>query len=336
MPEDRPIAITSSNQLSPDEVSRHTFATVRRGFDPAEVRTFLEEVARAITSLQEREQQLRKEVAAAEERAAHPVVDESTLTEALGQETAKVLRAAHEAAGDLLRRAEADASERIANAERRESQSREDAERASTEQAAALQEERDQAHRQAQSEADKALEDARDRVPFHGPTGAGAAHQDPDRPEQQASRAPPADRAAASRARAPVRGDTRGAGLGRRDRRRPVPRRGRCAPRRRSRRPKSRRSAGGRRRGRGTGRAPGGRNLRGGRRTRKCARPRTQPKSQRMLPLPTNWPTPAQSRRSRIYSPSSAPELGRRRPEPAEPASRPSRNPRAETSWRKR
>jgi DivIVA domain-containing protein len=161
VPEDRPISITSSNQLSPDEVSRHTFATVRRGFDPAEVRTFLEDVARSISSLHEREQQLRKEVAEAEDRAAHPVVDEQTLTDALGQETARVLRSAHEAATDLLRRAETDASERIARAESRESQAREDAERASAEQATALQEERDQAHRQAQVEAEKILEDAR-------------------------------------------------------------------------------------------------------------------------------------------------------------------------------
>jgi DivIVA domain-containing protein len=161
VPEDRHIAISSSNQLSPDEVSRHTFGTVRRGFDPAEVRTFLEEVARSITSLHEREQQLRNEIAEAQERAAHPVVDESTLTEALGHETAKVLRAAHEAAGELLRRAETDASERIANAERRESQAREDADRASAEQAAALQEERDKAHRHAQSEASALIDAAR-------------------------------------------------------------------------------------------------------------------------------------------------------------------------------
>ena len=161
MAEDRKIAISSSNRLGPDEVARHTFATVRRGFDPAEVRAFLEEVSRELTAAGEREQQLHEDVAEAEERAAHPVLDEETLTTAVGQETARVLRAAHDAANDMTKKAEAQASELLAEAERRETQARADAERASAEQAAALQAERDEAHRQAEQQVAARLEAVR-------------------------------------------------------------------------------------------------------------------------------------------------------------------------------
>jgi DivIVA domain-containing protein len=161
MAEDRTIAISSSNHLGPDEIARHTFGTSRRGFDPNEVRTFLEEVARELSSAQERERLLEKDIAEAEHRAAHPVLDEETLTTALGQETAQVLRAAHDAASNLLKRAEARASELITSAERRESQARSDAERASAEQAASLQAERDQVRRQSEQEAAARLESAR-------------------------------------------------------------------------------------------------------------------------------------------------------------------------------
>jgi DivIVA domain-containing protein len=161
MAEDRTIAISSSNHLGPDEVARHTFGTSRRGFDPGEVRAFLEEVARELSAAQDREQLLQKDITEAEHRAANPVLDEETLTTALGQETAQVLRAAHDAAGSLLKRAEAQAGELIASAERRESQARSDAERASAEQGAALQAERDQVHRQSEQEASARLETAR-------------------------------------------------------------------------------------------------------------------------------------------------------------------------------
>src|SRR5579863_53951 len=113
MSEERPIVISSSGRFAPDDVARHTFATARRGFDPTEVRAFLEEVARELSGGLEREQQLRKDVADAEDRAANPVLDEETLTTALGQETARVVRAAHEAANNMLRRAESEASDLI-------------------------------------------------------------------------------------------------------------------------------------------------------------------------------------------------------------------------------
>lgn len=153
MAEERTIAISSTSRIGADEVARKTFATARRGFEPTEVRAFLEDVARELTAASEREEQMRKQVADAEERAAHPVLDEDMLTTALGEETARVLRAAREAANDVVHRAEAESSELIQRAEQRESQSRADAERAAAEQASTLQAERDRVRREAEQDA---------------------------------------------------------------------------------------------------------------------------------------------------------------------------------------
>src|SRR5579872_7439846 len=109
MPEDR-VTIASTARLHPDEIARRTFATTRRGFDPTEVRSFLEGVAREMAALAEREHDMRRAVAEADHRAANPVLDEATLTAALGQETARVLRSAHDAAADLIARADNDAT----------------------------------------------------------------------------------------------------------------------------------------------------------------------------------------------------------------------------------
>jgi DivIVA domain-containing protein len=110
MPDER-LTISSSGRVHPDEVARHTFGTQRRGFDPAEVRSFLEHVARELVASADREQELRRALTEAENRAANPVLDESTLTAALGLETARVLRSAHEAAADLVGRAQEEAEQ---------------------------------------------------------------------------------------------------------------------------------------------------------------------------------------------------------------------------------
>ena len=100
MPEGRsPI---SSARISTGDVARHSFAIVRRGFDIDEVKTYLQSVARSIEVLEQREQELREAVAEADERAAHPVVDEATLTASLGQHSAQILRHAHEEAARIV------------------------------------------------------------------------------------------------------------------------------------------------------------------------------------------------------------------------------------------
>ncbi len=117
MPEDHRLSISSSSSLSPDDVARHTFGTVRRGFDPAEVRTYLDYVADALRVAAEREIELRHQVAEAEHRAANPVLDEGTLTSALGQETARVLQSAHDAAHEMVTKAEAEAARLLTQAQ---------------------------------------------------------------------------------------------------------------------------------------------------------------------------------------------------------------------------
>ena len=112
MPEDRRMTISSSSHLAPDEVARHTFGTVRRGFDPEEVRAYLNTLAEGLRGVAEREADLRQALEEAEHRAANPVLDEETLASALGQETSRVLRSAHEAASEMVAKATAE-SERI-------------------------------------------------------------------------------------------------------------------------------------------------------------------------------------------------------------------------------
>jgi len=116
MPDERRLTITSSSHLAPDDVSRHTFASVRRGFDPAEVRDYLESIATGLRAQAEREQELLTTLAEAEERAANPVIDDSMLTNAVGKETARVLQSAHEASAEMMANAEAEAARLVAEA----------------------------------------------------------------------------------------------------------------------------------------------------------------------------------------------------------------------------
>jgi len=116
MPDERLLSISSSSQLTPDDVARHSFGTVRRGFDPNEVRAFLESLAVSLRGVAERERQLLDEVADAEHRASNPVLDEATLTAAVGAETARVLHSAHEVAAEMVAKAEAEANRLLAEA----------------------------------------------------------------------------------------------------------------------------------------------------------------------------------------------------------------------------
>ena len=110
-------SISSSPHLVPDDVARHTFGSVRRGFDPSEVRAYLESIAVGLRGVAERERQLHQELADAEYRAAHPVLDESALTAALGTETARVLHSAHEAATEIVTKADAESTRILAEAQ---------------------------------------------------------------------------------------------------------------------------------------------------------------------------------------------------------------------------
>jgi DivIVA domain-containing protein len=116
MPEERRMTITSSPHLAPDDVARHTFASVRRGFDPAEVRDYLESIATGLRGMADRENELKAALADAEERAANPVIDDTMLTSAVGKETARVLQSAHDAASEMVANAEAEADRMLTEA----------------------------------------------------------------------------------------------------------------------------------------------------------------------------------------------------------------------------
>ena len=110
------MTITSSPHLAPDDVARHTFASVRRGFDPTEVRDYLESIAAGLRGAAEREQELVAALADAERRAADPVIDEAMLTAAVGKETARVLQSAHDAAAEVVANTEAESTRMLAEA----------------------------------------------------------------------------------------------------------------------------------------------------------------------------------------------------------------------------
>lgn len=111
------VAINSRMGFHPDEVSRHSFATARRGFDQDAVRQYLQALAAEIQEMLDREQALRRKVAEAERRAAEPELDEATLLRAVGVETAKILQTAHDAAQEVVARAESRAAEIVGEAE---------------------------------------------------------------------------------------------------------------------------------------------------------------------------------------------------------------------------
>ncbi len=129
MADGRPI---SSSRIATGDIARHSFAVVRRGFDTDEVRAYLQSVARSLEALEENEQELRSALAEAEERAAHPVVDEATLTASLGQHSAQILRHAHEEAARIVAQAQDGAATLL-----RETQSQVDELQARSEAAAA-------------------------------------------------------------------------------------------------------------------------------------------------------------------------------------------------------
>src|SRR5437660_733002 len=106
MPDESRFVITSEPAVGPEEVARRGFNTVFRGFDPAEVRAFLQKVADELTAARERERQLLRRVEDAERPGPAQPLDEATLTAALGEETARVLRTAREAAADISGKAE--------------------------------------------------------------------------------------------------------------------------------------------------------------------------------------------------------------------------------------
>ena len=146
--------------MSTGDIARHSFAIVRRGFDIDEVKTYLQTVARSIEVLEEREQELRDAVNEAEERAAHPVIDEATLTASLGQHSAQILRHAHDEAARIVVQAQEGAATLLREAQSTANEIQERSEAASAERVAEAELMVANARQEARQEVEKIRTDA--------------------------------------------------------------------------------------------------------------------------------------------------------------------------------
>src|SRR5262245_54240745 len=99
-------------------IARRHFSTVRKGYDPDEVRAFLHELADMVGRLQRGEAHERERAERAETRAdLAEKLDQHRLIELLGEETARVLEAAREAGGDIRTKAEENAARMVREAQ---------------------------------------------------------------------------------------------------------------------------------------------------------------------------------------------------------------------------
>jgi DivIVA domain-containing protein len=103
---DHRIVISSEPSLAPEEVATRSFATSFRGYDPNEVRNWLARVGKELRTLRDRERELQRLLERAQDESSRMPLDEAALTTALGEETARVLRSAREAATDITMKAE--------------------------------------------------------------------------------------------------------------------------------------------------------------------------------------------------------------------------------------
>src|SRR3954470_4036453 len=108
----------ADDSLGPDDIVRHPFSTAFRGYDPNEVRDFLKRVSAGLTEARDMADVLRRRVADLERRRPEaPEMDEGMLTDALGEETARVLKSAREAATEITAKAEQKAARMVAEAQ---------------------------------------------------------------------------------------------------------------------------------------------------------------------------------------------------------------------------
>ncbi len=115
---------------SPSSVAAAAFATSRKGYEPAEVRDFLRMVAAELARLQERERFLERELRNAQ-RATSPssvALDDELVTKMLGEEAARILHTARDAASQIKVRAEEGAARLLREANDEAQRMRQEAE----------------------------------------------------------------------------------------------------------------------------------------------------------------------------------------------------------------
>ena len=109
--------ITSTPHFTPEEVAARSFSTGFRGYSETEVRGFLKRVSEQLLVARDRERELEAAVDAMEEQLRQPrPLSEQELLDALGEETARLLRSAREAGENIRKKAEDQAAEILASA----------------------------------------------------------------------------------------------------------------------------------------------------------------------------------------------------------------------------
>jgi hypothetical protein len=115
--------IHSTTRHTSADIDRANFGTVRKGFDPREVRQYLDGLSREMQTLENRLAEMQSQLAEAQRRAANPVLDEATLIAGLGQQSAAILRSAHDEAARVTTEAQDRARGLFAQAQERASRS---------------------------------------------------------------------------------------------------------------------------------------------------------------------------------------------------------------------
>lgn len=124
------ISFSRPDPSSPSSVASASFPTSRKGFEQADVREFLRMVAAELARLQERERFLERELRTSQ-RSTSPssiALDEELVTKMLGEEAARILQTAREAATQIKIRAEEGTSRLLREATDEAQRVREEAE----------------------------------------------------------------------------------------------------------------------------------------------------------------------------------------------------------------
>jgi DivIVA domain-containing protein len=124
------LSFSRPDPSSPDAIASASFSTSRRGYDQTEVRDLLRMVAAEMARLQEREKFLERELRTAQRGSTNSVValDEEVVTRMLGEEAARILQTAREAASQIKIRSEDGASRMLREATDEAQRLREEAE----------------------------------------------------------------------------------------------------------------------------------------------------------------------------------------------------------------
>ncbi len=118
MNDERKRAISSTPQLTPEDIAGRTFSSSFRGIAEAEVKTFLQKVAHEVGDARRRIGELEAALEQAEVAASQPrrFTDEELLDQ-LGEETSRLLYTARDAARDIRAKAEDSAQRMLAEAQ---------------------------------------------------------------------------------------------------------------------------------------------------------------------------------------------------------------------------